>query len=184
MAFARMGVQAIMGTKPGENDAQPPGNMDGVFRTHDAPDDLAETFGQDGIAKRFDNWIQHRIKSNDIQELPTYKACFQDYNTLLRCRVPENMKRLAKAKAEGRNGIAVIPAVMSIPLSEVPDDEEFKKFHTCFKRDRALGKFFEKKKCVVCPMMAFVTHNDRFIVAFQVQFFMPDEYEEFKDMYD
>jgi hypothetical protein len=184
MAFARLGVQAIIGTKPGENDAKPPGDMDGFFRTTNAPDDLSETFGQEGIAKRFDNWVQYRIKSNDIQELPNYKACFQEYNALLKCRVPTNMKRLAKVKAEGHPGIAVIPAVMSIPLTEIPRDEEFKKFGTCFNRNRALGKFFDKKKCVVCPMMAFVQHKDRFIVAFQVQFFMPDNYEQFKDMYD
>jgi hypothetical protein len=184
MAFARMGVQAIMGTVPGTNDAKPPGDMDGVFRSHDAPDDLNETFGQAGIAKRFDNWIQYRIKCDDIQEMPNYKACFQEFNLLLKWRVPENIERLKKVKAEGRPGVAVIPCVMSIPLSEVPPDEEFKKFGECFNRRRAVGKFFEKKKCVVCPMMAFVKHKERFVVAFQVQFFMPDEYEQFKDMYD
>lgn len=183
MAFARLGVQAIMGTKPGDNDATPPGTMDGVFRTTNAPDDLSETFGQEGIAKRFDNWIQNRLKEDNVKEMPNYKACFQEFNLLLKCRVPENIKRLKKVKAEGHPGIAVIPAVMSIPLTEIPTDEEFKKFGECFKRHRAVGKFFDKKQCVVCPMMAFVKHKDRFVVAFQVQFFMPDEYEQFKDMY-
>jgi len=184
MAFAKMGVRAIMGTVPGENDAPPAGTMDGFFRTVDAPDDLNETFGQEGIAKRFDNWIQHRLKCDDIKELPNYKACFQEFNLLLKWRVPENIKRLAKERAEGRHGVAVIPAVMSIPLTEIPNDIEFRKFGQCFNRSRAMGKFFERKRCVICPMMAFVKHKDRFVVAFQVQFFMPDDYDKFKDMYD
>ena len=182
--FAAIGIEAMFGTKVGENDATPPGTMDGVFRMQETSDDLYDTFGKKGIAKRFDNWIQNRLKEGLVKEMPDYKSCYEELNLLLKWRVPENIKRMKAVKAKGHPGIAVIPCIMSIPLTEIPSNDDFKKFTDSFSRNRPLGKFFDKKKCVVCPMMAVVVHKGRFIIAFQVQFFMPDNYEEMKDMYD
>jgi hypothetical protein len=192
--YASMGLDATIGGKETDEVADDVGVLDeDRLRTMPVPtvnsnEELLALFGREGVSKRFNDYILRTLKNHPegIHEYPTWKSALRNFNALIKDRVPFNIRKM---KAQKRLGCVAIPALFSLPLSELPDDDETKRFISIF-QDGHMRRWFHTKRCCVLPHIAicpFGAGPGRMIIGLQIAFMYsdtPEMFETMKTFYD
>jgi hypothetical protein len=187
--YASMGMDVHVGGKASDDVPAEEGVLGPDFlRTMPVPavnsdKELFDLFGREAVAKRFNDYILRTLKNtpNSIHEFPTFKSALRDFNALIKTRVPFNIKKM---KADKRLGCVSIPALFSLPLSELPSDDQTKQFIHIFQEGH-MRRWFHTKRCCVLPHIAicpFGTKEGRMIIGLQITFLYSDTPEMFDTM--